>query len=330
MKRSFTDTFSALALAVVLTACAFVPSASAQGPGNFPPTWVFARAYAAWNVASAQANTYTFNGGPGSPCYSTALNNGYSSPFFVFSGTIGSSTVYNPVAILDANPALNEIVTPSSTTANSSSTCGFAASTANSHITFNLVSGTAGLQEAIEAQFQGGPPAVVLLDQYWYNLVYGLPGHPTPESIIKAATGSTGTMIVDTTSSPWTYWRWSGSAYAATSLTGGSSMPTIAAGSAAGTSPTVANASGGDGNTFTADVTSGTSTGTGTLFTETWATSNAFLFPPVCNVWSSGSNSFTAFSTAVTYPSSTHALLTVTATAAPTASTAYVFKVVCQ
>jgi hypothetical protein len=328
MKRSFTGTIQALVFAVVLTACAFAPSASAQGPANFPPTWVFARAYAAWNVASATANTYTFNGGPGSPCYASPYNNGQSSSFFVFSGTIGGSVVYNPVAILDANPTLSEIVTPTSTTNNSSSTCGFAASTTNSHISFNLVSGTAGLQEAIEAQFQGGPPAMVVLDQYWYNLVYGLPGHPTPESIIKAATGSTGTMIVDTTSSPWTYWRWSGSAYAATSLTGGSSAPTAAAGAAAGTSPTISDS--GDGNTVSVSLTAGSATTTGTLFTLTWATSAAFLYPPVCNVWSSGSNSFTAFTTAVTYPSSTHALLTVTASSAPTAATAYAFKAVCQ
>jgi hypothetical protein len=315
---------SSAALFAVILLCA---AAFAQGPSIYPPTSVFARAYNGWNIIGQSANTYTFNGGV---CNYTPYNNGNTPSFFVFSGSIGGTTVYNPVYIQDANSSLSEIATPTSTTQGSSG-CGFAASTTNSHISFNLLSGTAGLQEALETQFQGGPPQSVLLDPYWYNLVYALPGRPTPESIIKAATGSTAVAIVDTTSTPWTNWRWTGSAYAAVSLTGGTSMPTLAAGAAAGTSPTVANASGGDGNTLTADVTTGTATpSTGTLFTETWATTNAFLYPPVCNVWSSGTNSFTAFTWAVTYPSATHALLTVSVSGTPVASTAYVFKIVCQ
>lgn len=303
---------------------AFCPlAASAQ---NLPSTWVFARAYNGWNINGQQANTYTFNG---LACNYTPYNGGNSPSFFVFSGLQGTTTVYNPVLITDANPAMSEIVTPTSTV-QAAGACGFAATTANQHTSFTLGSGTAGLQEAITNQLQAGPPSSVMLDNFWYQLVFGLPGLPTPESLIKAAVGSPTVQIVDTTTSPWTYWRWSGSAYAAaTTLTGGTAAPTAAAGAAAGTSPTGPTNTG-DGNTISVALTTGTATTTGTLFTETWATTNAFLYPPACKVWSSGTNPFSAFTAAVTYPSGTHALLTLTATSAPAASTAYAFKVVCN
>jgi hypothetical protein len=106
-------------------------------------------------------------------------------------------------------------------------------------------------------------------------------------------------------------------------------VPTAAAGAALGTGPTGPTFTG-DGNTFSVATTSGTATTTGTLFTATYATSGSFTYPPTCRVWSSGANAFTTFTTAVTYPGPTHALLTVTATVAPAVSTAYAFKVVCN
>lgn len=300
---------------------------AAFGQANLPPTWVFARAYNSWSLIGQQANTFTFNGGV---CNFSPYNSGNTPSFFAFSGTQGGTTVYYPVAILDANPTLSEIVTPTSTI-QSTATCGFSAATVNQHVSFTLQDGTAGLQTAVATQLQGQPPVNVMLDQYWYETVFALPGMPTPESLIKAATGNTGVQIVDTTTSPWTYWRWRSdlTAYAAVSLTGGTAAPTAAAGAALGTSPTGPTNTG-DGNTFSVATTSGTATTTGVLFTETWATSAAFLYPPSCRVWSSGTNPFTAFTTAVTYVGTTHAVLTVTATSAPAVSTAYAFKVVCN
>lgn len=313
-----------IALTVFLVAVALLAT-PVFAQANLPPTLVFARSYNAWNILGQQANTYTFNGGS---CNYSAYNLSGNTPgFFVFSGTNSGSTVYFPVAILDANPALSEIVTPTSTIQGSGS-CGFAGSVVNSHTSFVLQSGTAGLQEAVTTQFQSVPPASVLLDQYWYQQAFALPGLPTPESLIKAAAGNSNVQIIDITSSPWTYWRWSGTAYAAISLSGGTATPTGAAGAAAGTAPT-GPTNAGDGNTFTASLTSGTATTTGPLFTETWATTLAFLYPPACRVWSSGTNSFTAFTTAVTFTASA-AKLTVTATTAPAISTPYVFKVVCE
>lgn len=312
-------------LAFIVGSFGFTPlAASAQANNNLPPVNVYARAYNGWQILGQQANTYTFNGGA---CNFTPFTGGNSGSFFVFSGSQAGTTVYFPVYIQDVNPSLSEIVTPTSTV-QSSASCGFAASTTNQHTTFTLSSGTAGLQEAIASQVQGQPPFNVLLDTNWYQNVYGLPGSPTPESLITAAKGNTGVQVIDTTTSPWTYWRWNGTAYAATAFTGGASLPTIAAGVAAGTTPTVANPSG-DGNTLTANVTSGTSPTTGALFTETWATSNAFLYPPVCRVWNSGANTI-PITYAVTWVGGNHAVLTVSVASAPVASTAYQFKVSCQ
>lgn len=313
-----------LGLLFVCAAFASAPYATAQ---NLPPTWVFARAYNGLSLIGQQANSYTFNGGA---CNVSPLNNGNSPSFFAFSGLQGATTVYNPVAIVDADPTKNEIVTPTSTT-QSSAACGFAGTVVNQHTSFTLTSGTVGLQEAITNQQQSAPPSNVLLDQYWYTQVFGLPGSPTPESLIKAAKGSSNVTVVDTTTSPWTYWRWSGTAYAAaTTLTGGTAAPTAAAGAAAGTSPTGPTNTG-DGNTMTVALTTGTATTTGTLFTETWATTNAFLYPPACRVYStpSATNQFTAFTYAVTFTASA-AKVTVTATTAPAISTAFNFTVVCS
>lgn len=320
VRRHWTDALIAAVLVLAVANCF---------GQNLPPTWVFARNYSRLSLIGQQANTYTFNGGA---CNVSPLNNGSSPAFFAFSGLQGVTTVYNPVAIIDANPTLNEIVTPTSTT-QSTAACGFAGSVVNQHTSFTLTSGTVGLQEAVTNQPQSGPPSNVMLDQYWYTQVFGLPGSPTPESLIKAAKGSSNVTIVDTTTSPWTYWRWSGTAYAAaTTLTGGAAAPTAAAGAAAGTSPTGPTNTG-DGNTFTVALTTGTATTTGTLFTQTWAVvgSGGFGYPPTCRVYSTPSqtNQFTAFTYAVTKPS-TQAILTVTATTAPTISTAYGFTVVCN
>jgi hypothetical protein len=133
----------------------------AQGPSIYPPTWVFARAYNGWSIIGQSTNTFTFNGGV---CFYSPYNNGQSAPIFDFSGFQGSTTVYNPVYIQDANSALNEIVTPSATS-NTSASCGATLAPANTHTSFVLSSGTAGLQEAITNQLQVTPVFDVILDK---------------------------------------------------------------------------------------------------------------------------------------------------------------------
>lgn len=321
MKESITKFGRGLVLLFAVAIAALsTPMATAQS--NLPPTWVFARAYAGWNIIGQQANTYTFNGGV---CNYAPSNNGNSPSFFVFSGYQGSTLVYNPVLISDADPTKNELVTPTSTSQTSSS-CGFAGTTANSHTSFVLSSGTVGLQEAITSQTQSTWPGNVILDQTWFTAAAALPGHPLPQTLITAATGNTSVAIVDTTTSPWMYWRWNGTAYAATSYSGGSSAPTATAGAAAGTSPTGPTNTG-NGNSMTVALTTGSATTTGTLFVETYA-NTTFKYIPVCSVWNYGTN-VVGITYAVTW-STDHAVVTVTAPAAPVAATAYTFKVACQ
>lgn len=311
------------ALALSLAAAAPLSAQQLVPPGSYR-----AVDYANTVLQNQSPNSFVWNQN-GNGCFGTPGNSA-TTPFFLFSGSIGGTTVYFPQLITDfSQPTHNELATPTATS-QTSSQCSFTAATTYSHTTFQVSSGTGGLQEAVASLSASPVPATVILDPVWYQRVLYLPGLGTPESIIKALKGATNVQIVDVTTSPYVYWRWNGSAYAATALSGGSSAPTVAAGAAAGTSPTISNASG-DGNTMVVSLTSGSATTTGTLFTETWATSNAFLYPPTCLVNSTGATAFTAFTYAVTYPSSTHALLTVTATSAPTASTSgYGFRVICQ
>lgn len=212
--RNLTRKAVAAAALLILTSL----TSLAQGPANYPPTWVYARAYNGWSLIGQQANTYTFNG---AVCSYSPLNNGQpANSFFVFAGFQGATPVYNPVFIQDANPLLNEVVTPTSAS-NSQTSCGFSASTVNSHTSFTLQSGTAGLQEAISSQLQNTPIFDVVLDKYWYQIVAAFPSTSTPQSIIGSVTGSANVGIVDTTTSPWTFYSWNGSKYVAASSTGG-------------------------------------------------------------------------------------------------------------
>lgn len=199
----------ALAVGAAMLLCMLAPLAG-RAQANQPPTWVFARAYNGWNIVGQQANTYTFNGGA---CNYAPYNNGNTPSFFVFSGLQGVTAVYYPVAIVDANPTLTEVVTPTATT-QTTATCGFAASTVNSHTSFTLQSGTAGLQEAIVTQQQSSPGFNVILDKYWYQALAALPGQ-TAAGVIGTVTGNVNVGIVDTTTQPWTTYAWNGSKYAA-------------------------------------------------------------------------------------------------------------------
>jgi hypothetical protein len=244
MTNLFKVTTKAVAIAGLLALACL--AAFAQGPSSYPPTWVYARAYNGWSVIGQQASTYTFNG---AVCYYSPYNNGQTAPIFDFAGYQGSTLVYNPVFVQDASPALNEIVTPTSVT-NTSASCGFSASFANSHTSFTLTSGTAGLQEAITNQLQNTPVFDVVLDKYWYQLVSAFPSTTTPQSIIGSVTGSANVGLVDTTTSPWTFYSWNGSKYIADAPTGGvpfTSLTAIAAPASAlttacGTAPCVSTA----------------------------------------------------------------------------------------
>jgi hypothetical protein len=133
--------------------------------------------------------------------------------------------VYFPVAINDVVPTNSEVFTPTATT-NGATTCGFSGSPVNSHTTFQLQSGSSGLQEAIAYQsLYNAPTYDVVLDKEWYQLQAGIAGFTngsTAAQIIAKVTGTTNVAIVDTTTSPWTFYTWNGTTYEPNSSSGSS------------------------------------------------------------------------------------------------------------
>lgn len=298
---------SILALVGLLTAPVAFAQSSTHSPFQQPE--YYAVDYGQWAIKSQSANTFLFS--PQGLCVASAAG----SQFFPFATNA-------PVLINDATPANSEVVTPSAVT-NASSQCGFTASPSNNHYSFQVVSGTAGLQEALNALASPATayPAKINIDRNWYVSANSVPG-TSAAAIITAAKGNAHAFLVDITSAPAINYVWTGTAYA--SGTWNNSAPIAAAGAAAGTSPTISDA--GTALSTTVSLTSGTATTTGSLFTVTWSSSHGFAYAPTgCTVNSIGTNSFTAFTIAVT--GTTTPVLTVTATSAPAVSTAYKFSV---
>lgn len=298
----------------------------ATAQGNLPPTSVYARQYNAWSIVGQQANTYTFNGGA---CNFSPLTNGFMPQFFAFGGYQSSTYVYFPVAILDADPTKSEIVTPTATSSTSSS-CGFSASTQNSHTSFTLQSGTAGLQEAIVNQLQSSPVFDVLLDKYWYQTVAGLPGSPSAYSLIAAAKGNANVAIVDTTTTPWTYFCYNGTNYS--TCASNQTVPTLATGQGAGGTPTATSVVG-TGISGVVSLTTGgtTPTANATIFTLTWPSiaTGGFQYDPVCTVSSIGVN-VASVGTGATASSPAVLTYTSNATTALSNTTAYKWSYTCR
>lgn len=311
MKRAISRVISILGLVGLLTAPAAFAQSSTKTP--FTQTSYYAADYGQWQIPGQSANTYLFS--PGGLCNASASGG----QFFAFATTA-------PVLIIDATPANTEIVTPSTVT-NTGSQCGFSASPANNHYSFRVTSGTAGLQESLNALAVKSTayPANIVLDRNWFTAANSLPG-TTPLTVIGAATGNTHAFLSDVTSAGAINYVWNGSAYV--SGTWSNVKPTATAGAGAGTAPTISDA--GTALVGTVSLASGTATTTGTLFTLAWATSAQFLAAPGgCTVTSIGANPYTTFTSAVSFASS-HGVLTVTvATTAPVASTAYKFSYSC-
>lgn len=298
-----------LAIAGLLTAPVAFAQSSTHSP--YQQSTYYAADYGQWAIQSQSANTYLFS--PQGLC--TASASGIQ--FFPFATTA-------PVFIVDATPANSEVVTPSTAT-NTSAQCGFTASPSNSHFSFQVKSGTAGLQEALNvlAVSSTAYPATIILDRNWFVAADSING-TAGVTILGAATGNAHAFLLDITTVPSTSYVWNGTAYSSSSPAWVNVKPTAAAGAAAGSGPTIANA--GTALASTVSLTSGTATTTGSLFTVTWGTGHGFTYAPTgCVVKSIGTNSFTAFTAAVT--GTTTPVLTVTATSAPVVSTAYKFSV---
>ena len=198
---------SILGLVGLLTApAAFAQNSVSRTPFN--QTQYYATDYAQWAIRGQSANTYLFS--PGGLCNGSASGG----QFYVFNTNA-------PVAIIDATPANSEIVTPSTVT-NTGSQCGFTASPANNHYSFQVISGTAGLQEAINSisVTPTNYPALIVLDRNFYTMAASLPGSKTGGSIVGAVTGNSGIILEDVTTAPEKYFAWSGTAYVSVGATG--------------------------------------------------------------------------------------------------------------
>lgn len=187
-------------ITLVLTLlCTLVMAGVAQNQG---PQFVWASKYNQWALAGSNS-TYTFQ----------ATTNCIADPY---SGRSYNFATNAPVYIndlgLDAN---SEVVTPSAVIS-AVGTCGFSASPSHAHPGFQVQSGTAGLQEALNALYKSATyPSVIILDQSWYNGIVSM--GLTPATVIAAAAGGTGINLVDVTQAPWVWYAWSGSAYVAAS-----------------------------------------------------------------------------------------------------------------
>jgi hypothetical protein len=214
------------AVAMFLIALLFGASAawSQSSQQGVPPVRLYyATDYAVSNLLGQNPNTYTWNLGQAPTPGSCAVTPANGAPaFFLFGPT---ATPY-PEFIRDSNPALSEVFTPTSTSV-TGSTCGFAGSPVNNHVTFWVSSGTAGLYEAVGSNSTQGSVTNVLLDKWWYAALAGLPGPQNPLTVIQstAIAGSTHVNIIDTTTAPWTTYSWNGTQYTANGVSTG--FPTL-------------------------------------------------------------------------------------------------------
>ena len=79
--------------------------------------------------------------------------------------------VGTPIKIVDGNPALTEIVTPTNVTINNN-TCAISIAPANHHnLPYYLTSATGGLQEALTANYANPGINTVILDNKFYGSV---------------------------------------------------------------------------------------------------------------------------------------------------------------
>ena len=320
--------FFAIAMIALLTVV-LLPAAMAQAPNPAPA--VYAEDFNNWTFVSSAANTYVSNAWN---CWNTPLERGVPS-YFVF-GNSNTSTYY-PTLIRDANPLLSEIVTPSSIST-AQSACGFSAATTNSHTSFWVLSGTAGLQDAVAALSSSGvgaPLEVVYLDKYWYGLVAGLPSTPsvqTAQGIIGALKSGAGVEIVDTTTAPWTYYSWNPTTSAFVISATNATAPTVAAGTGAGGSPTIAVVAGSTGTRGFVTLTTGTSpVASATIFTLTWpaVASGGFAYAPSCSIVSVGTRSYTGTNASVVGPPAVDTY-TATATALTASVSGYKWAYTCN
>jgi hypothetical protein len=120
-----------------------------------------------------------------------------------------------PVEIVDSNPSMTEVATPSSVYID---VCSINVATTHIHVPpFYLTSGTGGLQEAINANQTNEGPNTIVLNAEWYKLI--APG--SAASIIASVDGIPDLGLEDITTSPFTFYQWNGAQYTAVTASSG-------------------------------------------------------------------------------------------------------------
>ncbi|MGC2399475.1 MAG: glycosyl hydrolase family 28-related protein [Acidobacteriaceae bacterium] len=119
-----------------------------------------------------------------------------------------------PIKVVDSNPSLTEVATPSSVYI---SVCSVNMATMNTHVPpYYLTSGTGGLQEAITANQTTNGPNTIVLDAEWYRLI--APASAT--SVIATVHGIPDLGLTDITTTPYTSYQWNGSQYTVVAASG--------------------------------------------------------------------------------------------------------------
>jgi Pectate lyase superfamily protein len=125
-------------------------------------------------------------------------------------------TAGTPVKIVDSNPALTEVATPSSVFLGA---CSLNMATQYSHMPpYYLTSGTGGLQEAITANQTNQGPNTILLNADWYKLI----APASAATILGLVHGIADLGLVDVTTTPSTFYQWNGSQYVVVASSSGS------------------------------------------------------------------------------------------------------------
>lgn len=316
MRNLVRSTLVALILAAV---CAVLGFAQSQSNTPYPVPQYYASAFGQWSIQLDNPNTYIFQGR--TRCNSMANN----VPFFTFATNA-------PVWIQDSNTANSEVKTPSAVVL-TAGTCGVTIAPSNNHYTAWLRSGTGGLQEAINGSLGAATsayPAEIILDRNWYAQASTTPG-TTAAGIIAAAVGNASVYLLDITTVPNQYYSWNGTAFtpSATNLT----APTVAAGTGAGTGPTIAVVAGSTGTAGSVTLTTGTApAASGIIFTLTWPSIalGGFQYAPVCTISSVGTRLYATGVTTTTAGPPATAVLTASTVALTASVSGYKFSYSCH
>jgi hypothetical protein len=173
-----------------------------------PPLWsqnagqIIAAQYGEFKIAGSSLGGFSF---PPATCQVSGGGRNFN-----------AFTAGTPIKIVDSTQGLTEIATPSSVYL---SVCSLNMTTAFTHVPpYYLTSGTGGLQEAITANQTTDGPNTILLNAEWYKLI----APASAATVIAGVHGIADLGLEDVTTTPFTFYQWSGAQYVVVASGGGS------------------------------------------------------------------------------------------------------------